>query len=166
MERPFTIKGVDPNGMSESEREEYFKLSESERYDRVMREAWLKSGDLHVIADRLRQCHLCNEPPPEWVCQALSVLADASPAEAEMQNYARAAVRMVRYVAVREAHDREGLSWEKAYKLAEERLRGYPAAAKDTTMWAEYKAVRKILRERGQEIGRELEDDDPGYSWS
>jgi hypothetical protein len=122
--------------------------------------AWLVSGDLNVIIIRLALCRARNEPPPEWVLKALRELACISRPTAEIERYQRDAIRLVRYVAVRDAHDREGLSWEKAKERAAEKLRGAPAAAEADMMWLDYRAVRKTLRAAG------LSKDDPGYRWS
>jgi hypothetical protein len=115
--------------------------------------AWRVSGDLHVIADRLAMCRMRNEPPPEWVHKALLELADTS---VDIKPYAKAARSLVRYVAVREAHDQGG-TWEDAKVTAAETLRGQPAEASPDRMWAEYRKVRKALRAAG------VRDDDSGY---
>jgi hypothetical protein len=127
----------------------------------VIENAWRQSGDLHVIADRLALCRLRNEPPPEWLPKAMLDLADAARSPAELRRYANEAHHLVRYVAVRDAHDLEGFQWDmdKAPARAAEKLRGTPAAAEPETMWKSYKRVRKALRTAG------LGDDDPGYRW-
>jgi hypothetical protein len=122
----------------------------------AIEEAWRKSGDLHVIAVRLSMCRMRNEPPPEWLCKVVHDLAHAS---VDAKPYAKEARSLVRYVAVREAHDRDGVSWKEAKHRAAERLRGQPAEATAETMWAEYKKVRAALRDAG------VSDDDPGYRW-
>jgi hypothetical protein len=126
--------------------------------EEIIENAWKTSGDLHVIAGRLARCRMRNEPPPEWVHKALLDLADAS---TDLEPYRRLARRQARYVAVREAHDREGLSWEKAPVRAAEMLRGQPAEAKPSYMWKEYCTMRKALRD----AGAVRDDDDPGYRW-
>jgi hypothetical protein len=118
--------------------------------------AWRKSGDLRVIADRLAACRLRNEPPPEWVHRAVLDLANS---KVDTKPYAKQARSLVRYLAVREAHDRKGLSWDEAKEDAAETLRGQRADASPDRMWAEYKKVRKALRAAG------VHDDDPGYRW-
>jgi hypothetical protein len=120
--------------------------------------AWRVSGDLRVIAMHMAFCRSRNEPPPAWVVKALFDLADTS---LDIKPYAKAARRLVRYVAVREAHDRDGLSWPQAVKQAVEKLRGQPAKASADWMWKEYKAARKALRAAGSV----RDDDDPGYRW-
>ena len=120
--------------------------------------AWQTSGDLHLIAGRLALCRIHHEEPPEWLHKALLDLANAS---VDIKPYARAARSLVRYIAVREAHDREGLTWEEAPARAAEMLRGQPAAASADWMWKEYKKVRKALRD----VGSVRDDDDPGYRW-
>jgi hypothetical protein len=125
---------------------------ETERDEAAIENAWRVSGDLHIIADRLANC----AGVPAWVHKALLDLANAS---VDMKPYARQARSLVRYAAVREAHDHEGLSWEKAKARAVERLRGQPAEATAGTMWGDYKRVRKALRAAG------VPDDDPGYRW-
>src|SRR5262249_52061711 len=130
-----------------------------EEQEAAIENAWRVSGDLRIIACRLGMCRTRNEPPPAWVHNALRELADTSRPTAETERYQRDAVRLVRYVAVRDAHDREGLSWEKAKERAAEKLRGAPAEAEADMMWTDYKSVRKALRAAG------LADDDPGYRW-
>jgi hypothetical protein len=115
--------------------------------------AWRMSGNLHVIADRLAFCRLRNEPPPEWLHKALLDLATAS----TKTPHARLTRPLVRYVAVREAHDREGLTWENAYERAAEVLHGQPAGGSAETMRRDYKVVRNKLRAAG------VPDGDPGY---
>jgi hypothetical protein len=118
--------------------------------------AWRASRDLHVIANRLGMCRLCNEPPPAWLHKAVLDLADAS---VNVKLYAKQARSLVRYLAVREAHDSEGLSWDDAKVRAAEILRDQPARASPDRMWAEYKIWRRALRAAG------VRDDDPGYRW-
>jgi hypothetical protein len=124
------------------------------REEAAIENAWRVSGDLHVIANRVASCRLRNEPPPAWVHKALLDLADAS---VDIKPYAQEARRLVRYIAVRDAHDHEGLSWEKAKERASEKLRGTPAEAGPDMMWKDYKRVRAALRAAG------VHDDDPGY---
>jgi len=120
--------------------------------------AWKVSGDLHVIANRLGMCLLRNEPPPAWVHKVLLDLANAS---VDTKPYHKAARSLVRYIAVREAHYREGVPWDKAPDRAAEMLRGKPAAAGRDWMEKEYKKVRKAFRD----AGAVHDDDDPGYCW-
>jgi hypothetical protein len=120
----------------------------------VTEAAWRETGNVRLIAMRVAEL----PDAPAWVKKALFDLADAS---LDIKPYAKAARRLVRYVAVREAHDRHGLSWEKAKAWAAERLRGEPAEAEPDMMWADYKAVRKALRD----AGCVRDDDDPGYRW-
>jgi hypothetical protein len=127
-----------------------------EEQEAAIESAWRVSGDLHVIADRLAMCRLRGEPPPAWVHKALLDLADAS---VDIKPYAQRARRLVRYIAVREAHDRDGLSWSKATETAAEKLHGWPARGSAETMWKEYKEFRKALTAAG------VDDDDPGYRW-
>jgi hypothetical protein len=124
----------------------------------AMEHAWKTSGSLHVLANRLGLGLLHGEVSPAlaWVHKALLELAAVS---VDIKPYAQAARQLVRYVAVREAHDREGLSWEDAKDHAVEVLRGQPAEAERDTMWTAYKEVRKALRDAG------VHDDDPGYRW-
>jgi len=116
------------------------------------------SGDLHLIANRLGLGLLRGEVSPAlaWVHKALLDLANS---KVDIKPYAKAARSLVRYVAVREAHDREGLTWDNSWERAAEMLRGEPAAASAETMRAEYKKVRRALRAAG------TSDDDPGYRW-
>jgi hypothetical protein len=120
--------------------------------------AWKVSGDLHVITDRLAMCRMRNEPPPAWVHEAFLELADAS---VDIESYAPEARDLVRYIAVREAHDhgKGKVSWEQAKVLAAEKLRGCPAEAEPEYLWNVYKRIRKAMRAARPN----LRDDDPGY---
>ncbi len=131
----------------------------------AIEEAWKASGDLFLVAMRLAACREHNEPPPEWAIKALFDRADA---EVDLKPYAREAIERTRYVAVYEAHYRDGLVWDPdAYERAAELLRGQPAgrtrrgtrATRARAMRASYEQLRKTLREAG------IADDDPGYRW-
>jgi hypothetical protein len=120
--------------------------------------AWKVSGDLRVIATTIGFCRLRGEPPPAWAHKALLELAAVS---VNIKPYAKAARSLVRYIAVREAHDREGLTWPSAYVRAAEMLRGEQAEASSSWMEKEYKKVRKAFRD----AGAVRDDRDPGYEW-
>ena len=118
------------------------------------------SSNLLILAHRLGLGLVHGEVSPAlaWVHKALLDLANAS---IDTKPYAKQARSLVRYVAVREAHDQEGLSWEDAKDRAVEMLRSQPAAANRDWMWKEYMKVRKALRD----AGAVRNDDDPGYRW-
>src|SRR5262249_17807016 len=116
--------------------------------------AWRESGDLHILADRLAWCRVLREPPPAWVHKGVLDFADAL---VDVKPYAKHARRLGRDLAVREGHDREGVSWDGAQGGAAGTRRGQPAKASSDRMWTEYKNVRKALRAAG------VRDDDPGY---
>jgi hypothetical protein len=122
--------------------------------------AWRESGDLHIIANRLGMGLLRGEIPPAlaWIHRALLDIANVS---VNTKPYAKLARSLVRYVAVREAHYREGLPWERAYERAAEMLRGQPAHASGDWMKKEYERVRKAMRD----AGTVRDDDDSGYRW-
>jgi hypothetical protein len=124
----------------------------------AIKNAWKVSGNLHILANRLGLGLARGEVSPAlaWVHKELLDLANVS---VDTKDYAKQARSLVRYVAVREAHDREGLTWDNTWERAAEMLRGQPAAASAETMRAEYKKVRKALRAAG------TSDDDPGYRW-
>jgi hypothetical protein len=103
-----------------------------------------------------------NEPPPEWLHTALVELATASAPVRYAKLMRKLGVSFVRYAAVREAHDTEGLSWKAAPESAAAYLRGQPAEASPGHLWAEYKKVRKLLRA----AGTVRDNGDPGYSKS
>jgi hypothetical protein len=128
----------------------------------AMEAAWRASGDLALLAIEVASCRMRNEPPPEWLHKALLELATASMADRYAKPIRKLGVSLVRYTAVREAHDCEGLTWEAAAKSAAAELRGQPAEASPDHMWAEYKKVRRLLRA----AGTVRDDDDPGYSKS
>ena len=130
----------------------------SDEDEAAIENAWKMSGDLLFLAHRLGLGLVRGEVSPAltWVHKALLDLATAS---ADTEFYAKEARSLVRYIAVREAHDREELSWNGSWERAAEMLRGQPAAASAETMRAEYKKVRKALRDAG------ANDDDAGYRW-
>jgi hypothetical protein len=126
---------------------------------------WNVSGNLHILADRLGLGLQRGEVSPAlaWVHKALLMLADGS---VDKKPYAQEARDLVRYVAVREAHEqgvREGkkVSWEEARMRAAETLRGHPAEAQPEYLWKVYKRWRKALRV----VRPDLHKDDPGYSF-
>jgi hypothetical protein len=133
------------------------RRAEAEEEEAAIEKLWRESGNLHILADRVGMSIQRGKPPPKWVHRVLLNLADTSRPAAEVKRLQRNAVRFARYVAVREAHDREGLSWEDAREYAAKKLRGHPAEASADYMWKEYKAMRAALRKAG--VG----DDDPGY---
>jgi hypothetical protein len=134
--------------------------TESETDEAAIRNTWKVTGNLHVLADRLGLGLLHGEVSPAlaWVHEALLELANAS---VNTKPYAKTARSLVRYIAVREAHYREGVPWDKAPDRAAEMLRGKPAAAGRDWMEKEYKKVRKALRD----AGAVHDDDDHGYRW-
>jgi hypothetical protein len=134
--------------------------TESETDEAVMEHAWKTSGSLHVLANRLGLGLLRGEVSPAlaWVHRNLLELANS---KVDIKPYAKAARSLVRYIAVREAHDREGYSWDDAPIRAAEVLRGAPAEASSGWMWKEYCKVRKAFRD----VGAVRDDDDPGYCW-
>jgi hypothetical protein len=121
---------------------------------------WKESGNLRIVADRIGLGLLRGEVSPAlaWVHKVLLELATAS---VDMKSYAKQARSLVRYIAVREAHDRDGYSWDDAPIRAAEVLRGAPAQASSGWMWKEYCKVRKAFRD----AGAVRDDDDPGYEW-
>jgi hypothetical protein len=126
-----------------------------------LEEEWRRSGRLHCLADRLGLGLLSGEVSPAlaWVHKALLDVANGS---IDTKPYAKQAVSLVRYLAVREAHDRDGLSLTKAAESASKKLRGWPAGAAPGTMKKEYKLFRKALRAAGIIAER---DKDSGYRW-
>ena len=130
----------------------------SDEDEALMEDVYRTTGNLHVLADRLCLGLQRGEVSPAlaWVHKHLLGLANAS---VNIKPYRRLALRQVRYLAVREAHDREGYTWEEAPDRAAEVLRGQPAAAGRDWMWKEYLEYRKALRAAG------VPDDDPGYRW-
>jgi hypothetical protein len=129
--------------------------------EEAIEHTWKVSGNLHILADRLGLGLARGEVSPAlaWVHKALLERAEASRPKAETKRIGQDAVKRARYVAVREAHDREGLLWENAYARAAELLHGQPAGASAETMRRDYKEMRKSLREAG------VRNDDPGYRW-
>jgi len=123
----------------------------------ILEQAWKASGDLTLIALEIGDCRRRNVAPPAWVHRALLDLATTA---IDTAPYHKAARDLARYMAVRDAHDVEGLSWEKAKQRAAERLCGGPAAAGADHMWASYKSVKQKLRAAGYS-----EDDPDSVHW-
>jgi hypothetical protein len=130
--------------------------------EEALERAWRTSGDFFILALQVAESRSRNEPPPEWLHKALLEHADHARPTAEIKLYQREAIRWTRYIAVREGHDREGLTWENAAEWAAEQLRDTPSAASPKTMAEEYKRVRKALRAAHPD----LRNDDPGYRWA
>jgi hypothetical protein len=129
----------------------------------ILEQEWKRSGDLSCPVFRLGLGLVHGEISPKlaWAVNALIGVANAS---VDIKPYRRLALKQVRYIAVCEAHYRDGCAWgvEGAGARAAEMLRGWPAEGTAAYMWAEYKAYRKILREAG--VVRDG-DDNPGYRW-
>jgi len=99
-----------------------------------------------AFAEALTRACLHRQPPPEWVHEAGWVLATKRRGKEHAKRAREAAVRLQRYLAVRDAHKRDGLSWERAKDRAAEVLASTSAAAEPDTMWKVYKQVNKDLK--------------------
>jgi hypothetical protein len=81
------------------------------------------------------------------VDEALWILATKRRGQEHAKRAREAAVRLMRYQAVREAHYRGGLGWNQSYEHAAEVLADMPwAAAEPDTMKKAYFKVLKDLR--------------------
>src|SRR4029079_18373457 len=85
---------------------------------------------------------------PPWLDDAIWALAVKRRTKLHAKRAREAAIRFMRYEAVRDAHQLDGLSWEKAVERAVEVLANHPeAAAKHDLVWKQYKRVKKDLSE-------------------
>src|SRR5262249_635115 len=119
-------------------------------YDQKMKQCergWQATRDPLAVAEAVTWACLHRQPPPAWVHEANWVVATKRRGQAHAKRAHEAAVRLMRYQAVRDAHYKDGLFWNDAYERATEVLALHPwAAAKSGTMKAAYIQVKKDLK--------------------
>src|SRR5262249_29401447 len=108
---------------------------------------WEATRDPLAVAEALTWARLHRQPAPEWVDEALWVLATKRRGKEHAKHAREAAARLARYQAVRDAHYKDGLGWNQSYERAAEVLADLPwAAAESGTMKKAYLQVLKDLR--------------------
>ena len=119
-------------------------------YDRKMKSCeagWQETGDPWAVAEAHTLTTMHRQSPPAWLDDAVWTLAVNRRTEGHAKRAREAAIRFMRYEAVRYAHHLDGLSWERACEHAVKVLADTPAAAGPELMWKTYKKVKKHLRE-------------------
>ena len=117
-------------------------------YDRQMKEweaYWRATGDPLAVAEAQTLTFL-HRQTPAWLNDAVWALAVKRRTKAHAKRAQEARIRFMRYEAVRDAHELDGLSWEKAREHAAKVLANTPAAAESERMWKVYKRVKKDLK--------------------
>jgi hypothetical protein len=118
-------------------------------YDRKMKSCelgWQQTGDPWAVAEAHTLTALHRESPPAWLDDAVWTLAVNRRTDDHARRASEAAVRFLRYEAVRDAHRIDGLSWPRAYERASEILAHTPAAAEPERMGKAYKKVKRDLK--------------------
>jgi hypothetical protein len=120
------------------------------KYDRWMadcRAGWLETGDPWAVSSAHTMTVIYRQVSPDWLDEAIYRLADKRRTKAHAKRAREAAVRLMRYMVVRDAHDVDGLSWDKAYERASDFWASFPvAAAEPDTMKKAYQAVKRDLK--------------------
>ena len=119
-------------------------------YDRQMKDCeagWLATGDPSPVAEAQTLTRVHRQVIPAWLDDAVSSLANKRRTKKHAKRELEARIRFMRYKAVRDAHERDGLSWEKAKEHAVKVLVNTEAVGSSETMWDAYKQVKKDLKE-------------------
>jgi hypothetical protein len=119
-------------------------------YDRQMKDCeagWRATGDPWVFAEALTLALVHREVIPAWLADAGWSLADERRGKEHAKRELEARIRFMRYKVVRDAHELDGLSWEKAREHAVKVLVNTEAVGSSETMWDAYKQVNKDLKE-------------------
>ena len=119
-------------------------------YDRQMKDCeagWLATGDPSAVAEAQTLTRVHRQVIPAWLDDAVSSLANKRRTKKHAKRELEARIRFMRYKAVRDAHERDGLSWEKAKEHAVKVLVNTEAVGSSETMWDAYKQVKKDLKE-------------------
>jgi hypothetical protein len=107
---------------------------------------WRKTRDPLFITEACVLTRIHRQVMPAWLEEAIYGLTTRRRTKAHVKAAREAAAHVMRYLTVRDAHDLERLSWEKARERAEEVLADSSAAAEADTCWRSYKAVARDLR--------------------
>jgi hypothetical protein len=131
-------------------RPEYFILPDGVRrsYERRMRAAeagWRETGDPVFVAEAHTWATYHRQPPPMWMHEAFWVVALGRRSKRHAARAKAAAIRLMRYQAVRDAQ-RSGLTWDAAYVRATEVLKDSGARGEPDTMRTDYSAAKADLK--------------------
>jgi len=121
------------------------------------------AGVTPAIAEAADVCRLYDQPPPEWLCQAIGDLVQQRRTPAEAKRSLEDEVHYARWDMVRECRER-GLeqkksgddsvgTWERAYEKAADLLAKTAAAGTPERMAKSYMKVERDFRE-GHAVGR------------
>ena len=116
-------------------------------YDQRMltcRQGWETTSDPAFAIEAYIYTHLFRQPPPLWVTEAVCSLAVRRRTKAYITRAFNAAIRWMRFEAVRDA--KRTRTWEDAYEHAAESLAGTAARGKGTTMKTDYNRVMADLK--------------------
>ena len=112
---------------------------------------WRATGDPAFAIEAYVLTYLHRQPPALWVTEAVCNLGTKSRTKGYVTRAFNAGIRRMRYEAVRDAHGggpkRGGLTWTAAYDRAAENLAQTPAAAGRDSMEADYKKVKRDLKQ-------------------
>ncbi|MCP1765147.1 hypothetical protein [Bradyrhizobium japonicum] len=108
--------------------------------------AWLATGDPLAISSAHTLTMLHRQVSPLWLDEAILSLTDKRRTKIHAKRAIEAAVRLIRYMAVRDARA-SGLTWDAAYEEAERVLATNPAAkAQADTIKQAYQEVKRDLK--------------------
>ena len=129
---------------------EYFILPDGVRrtYERWMRAeeaGWRETGDPTFAATANSLAIFHRQPPPMWTHEAFWVVALGRRGKRHAARAKAAAIRLMRYQAVRDAQ-RSGLTWDEAYVRAAEVLKDSYARGEPDTMRTDYCTVKTDLK--------------------
>jgi len=106
---------------------------------------WRETGDPAFVAEAQTWTHYHRQPTPEWLHEAVWVLALRRRGRVHAARAKAAAIRLMRYQVVCDAQ-RRGLTWEAAYDHAADVLKQTNAGGELDTMKAAYITVKADLR--------------------
>jgi hypothetical protein len=119
-------------------------------YERRMsncKACWEATGDPWALSEAHTLVSIHRQAPPAWLDEAIYRLADRRRTKAHTKRAREAMIRSVRYQAVRDVHDHDGLTWEEAYEAAERVLAEIPAVkASANVMRKAYMAVKRDMK--------------------
>jgi hypothetical protein len=118
-------------------------------YDKRMarcERGWQATGDPAFVSEAQILVHLHRQPPLLWLSEAICMLAVKRRTKGHVTRAFNAAIRRMRYEAVRDAKH-EGRTWHEAYEHAADVLASTRAAAELSTMESAYKQVKRDLKQ-------------------
>jgi hypothetical protein len=103
---------------------------------------WRRTEDPVFIIEACEIAWEQQQVMPEWLVKAIYILAMGRRTKAHMKAARAATAHVMRYLTVRDAHELEGLSWERAKERAAEIMADVSAE----TCYRSYKAVARDVR--------------------